>query len=144
MRENMGLFRGKIRIIDEWVEGSLLKYQNGDCYICCQSDDPAVMDHYDVDPDTVGECTGLRDKNGRLVFEGDILGHTKYVLGRGYSEEAVNDREVVEFGDFNCSCCDGVYGWYVAGGDIREFDGGTRSAVVIGNIHDNPELLERG
>ena len=44
----------------------------------------------------------------------------------------------VKYGNFNCSCCDGVYGWYVDGGDIRDI----RSCVVIGNIYENKELLK--
>ena len=45
---------------------------------------------------------------------------------------------IVKYGEFNCSCCEGVYGWYVDGGDIRNIE----SHEVIGNIYENPELLE--
>ena len=77
-------------------------------------------------PETVGQFTGLTDKNGKKIFEGDIVA-SQWLRG------------VVCCGEFNCSCCDGVYGWYFDGADIREYD----MYEVIGNIHDNPELLGR-
>ena len=84
-----------------------------------------------VDPATVGQFTGLTDKNGKKIFEGDILamkGMEKLII-----------EGVVRYGTFNCTCCHGVYGWFVDGGDIRD---AAYMCEVIGNIHDNPELLE--
>lgn len=86
-----------------------------------------------VDPDTVGQYTGLTDKNGTRIFEGDVLRYYS-----DYMREFMGDPCIARYGEFNCSCCDGVYGWFFEGGDIREHD----SHVVIGNIHDNPELME--
>ena len=45
---------------------------------------------------------------------------------------------VIKYGKFNCSCCEGVYGWYIDEGDIRNIT----TSEVIGNIYENPELLE--
>ena len=73
----------------------------------------------------------MTDKNGKKIFEGDILA-TKL-----FGEHI--DKGVVRYGNYNCSCCDGVYGWYVDGGDIRDAE---EIGEVIGNIHDNPELME--
>ena len=84
----------------------------------------------EVVPETVGQFTGLTDKNGTKIFEGDIIGRED----RNGETYAVG---VVKYGTFNCSCCDGVYGWFIDGGDIRDID----YYEVIGNIHDNPELL---
>lgn len=68
--------------------------------------------------------TGLKDKNGKLIYEGDVVS---------------NDYEtgVVKYGDFNCSCCDGVYGWYFDGADIRDVG----YYKIIGNIHEQPEQM---
>lgn len=46
---------------------------------------------------------------------------------------------IVEYGEYNCPCCEGVYGWYYDSGDIRE----NKATFVIGNIYDNPELLNK-
>ena len=134
------LFKAKRKDNGEWVEGSLLVLDDGSYKIvtsCLVGDVENVLTvcAYDVDPDTVCQCTGLTDKNGNKIWENDI------VLDVEFGEY----RAVVEYGVFNCSCCYGVYGWTLEpiGGscqvcDIRE----TSMVEVIGNIFDNPELLK--
>ena len=83
----------------------------------------------------------LNDKNGKKIFEGDILA---YHLDE-FDHETVSG--VVKYGAMNCSCCDGVYGWYIEGGDIRALDmdylyHDDERLYIVGNIHDNSELLE--
>ena len=80
-----------------------------------------------VDKETVGQFTGLHDKNGKEIYEGDI------------TDDGYNNIGVVKYGNYNCSCCEGVYGWYVDGGDIRSAECFLK---VIGNIYENPELLK--
>lgn len=88
---------------------------------------------YEVGPETVCEYTGLTDRNGRKIFENDIVGrYSKYRKEWDYG--------VVKYGEFNCSCCSGVYGWYFDDEDIRDCD----MYEVRGNIFDNPELLKGG
>ena len=93
----------------------------------------------DVDPDTVGQCTGLRDKYDVLIFEGDIV-RTKF-FGR-------NNGKGAKFADYD------VFGvvWRNAGmvlenGERRVSIGYLANSPmhfeIIGNVHDNSEYLER-
>ena len=139
------LFRGKC--IDEtclkgkWLEGQILHDGvTGKYYIhrdnCLNESDNIGEEGllrfvaYEVDLETVCQYTGLTDKNGRKIFEGDIVG-----LYSEYRKEW--DYGVVKYGEFNCSCCEGVYGWYFDDEDIRRYD----EYEVKGNIFDNPELI---
>ena len=65
-------------------------------------------------------------KNGKEIYEGDIVDN-------GYT------KGIVKYGEYNCSCCEGVYGWYVDGGDIRSAE---HFCEVIGNIYENSDLLK--
>ena len=123
------LFRGKRLDNGEWVEGDLRHggyYLNDpDVYILVPFFDTVI--NYPVDPETVGQYTGTTDISGQRVFEGDIM------------ETAVSGITqhigVVEFADeaFGLRCTDraALFLCFTIG-----------SHVVIGNIHDNPELLE--
>lgn len=93
---------------------------------------------YEVNQATVGQYTGLTDQNGVKIFEGDFL-RNKWGELEG----------VVEYGNWNCSCCNGVFGfavnkmgewmdWIDAFGEFRGFD----ECEVVGNVWDNPELLK--
>lgn len=137
------LFRGKREDTRKWVYGHLHKmdgYGTGYTEYGIQVQDTSTSRPWSVPviPETVGQYTGL-DANGTKVFEGDILAFTD-IEGRQQIEGAV------VFGTFNCSCCDGVYGWEISGGDIRHLqdDNSFIKLFVIGNIHDNPELLRGG
>lgn len=135
------IFRGQTRrkgqkvwidgtpVDSNWVEGYGVCIGKGDFSVIYAGDS---VEKFVVYTDTVGQFTGLTDKNGKKIFEGDIL-YAWSNYRQNYSYQGV-----VRYGAFNCSCCYGVYGWYLDGGDIRDID----SYEVRGNIHDNPELLE--
>ena len=129
------LFRGKRVDNAEWVEGLpwKKKYNDGNrIFISCFPDKDDNNEVYVVCPETVGQYTGLTDKNGKKIFEGDIVAGAVHWLER-------MKNGVVEFRD-------GSFGliWYR--GDIEEFNPFTSMCnveyEVIGNIHDNPEFLE--
>lgn len=135
------LFRGKAknRFGEPWVEGYFMEVLgNGTPYIATitpiKDGEEAIIDGEIVLPETVGQYTGLTDKNGKKIFEGDILqfDYTGKNLG-------VYGTSIVEFDN-------GKFG--VKWGNHKEFvclDGFANTTVeVIGNIHDNPELLKEG
>lgn len=140
------LFRGKRIDNGNWIVGQLLRYEDGRSRIVeshtdifCYEKDSSIIQTvaHEVIPDTVGQFTGLTDTKGKKIFEGDILQYwNRY-------REVYAGTCVVKYGAFNCSCCDGVYGWYLEDGDIRDLydDIGIRYEVR-GNIYDNLELME--
>ena len=120
------LFRGKRIDNGEWVEGYfvnlwLMHYQKHQPII---TDNNAVS--YDVDPSTVGQYTGLTDKNGKKIFEGDIMAFTAY----GFDYVGT-----VEFADGSFSImCEHA-------SPFLDQAVSKHGAYIIGNMHDNPELL---
>ncbi len=133
------LFRGKRVDNGEWVEGYYLKANNHWHKKGIHEDWIAtftiqnggwcnVAGKHAVIPETVGQYTGLTDKNGTKIFEGDIvLYRPKDEVGEiRYCE--LEAMFVIEFDDW-----------------LTDFDCVYQNEVeVIGNIHDNPKLLERG
>lgn len=142
------LFRGKRVDNGEWHEGLLTYNFEEFTAITNQKRNeqyPSLMDCFteEVIPATVGQYTGLKDKNGKKIFEGDII-HTLYANCK--KNELV---EEVEF--FNGSFMAKKYSLYakIAGAESPkhfEFDKSVYmiECEVIGNIHDNPELLSGG
>lgn len=118
------LFRGKRLDTGEWIEGDLLRI-NGHVFIF---PDPAPkgIDKYKVDPATVGQHTGMKDRNGKKVYEADILTDKFGSIG------VVEWRDggfVVNFGDTDIF-------------DLSDCFGDSYQMWVIGNIHDNADLIE--
>lgn len=120
------LFRGKMIANGKWSEGNLLVTKQG----CCITPDATVLGSYGaVNPETVGQYTNMLDKNGRKIFEGDIIDFSDRSDGDGYGVVQYDANET-EFGIEY----DNIYeslGKYYYPEDIE----------VIGNIYDNPELL---
>lgn len=149
------LFRGKSENDGQWVEGSLV-------ITTIEPADDAPIKHYHiedmtigafpnefqsglsetVDPATVGQFTGMTDKDGRKAFEHDvIMHHFSYAVG------------VIKYGEYRNPWGDDSYtghvGFYVdwVTGEEHKFlrkDLGywLKTTQIVGNIHDNPELLE--
>lgn len=148
------LFRGKRQNgvhKGEWVEGNLFIPDRLDTptEICIGTS--IIRITYDVIPETVGQYTGLTDKNGNKIFEGDILSVTvrEYTRECGIRKFTGNTIKTVWSVEYAERRTQGN-GFFVFGKDRRFSLGLTKSVIynanpeVIGNIYDNPELLKGG
>lgn len=125
------LFRGKTKESGEWVQGYFVYAKSDfDSEECREADiiphdtDRVYKGEYNIVfpciPKTIGQFTGLLDKNSNKIFEGDIV---KDIVGRMKAVEFYNGRyyPFISFPEYTC--------W------------NTDEVEVIGNIYDNPELL---
>ena len=123
------LFRGKKWKTGEWIYGSLICDKEGKPYAICQQSHNPVQNGviegwvFGVDPETVGQFIGPKDRNGKEIFEGDIV-KDKYGIS------------ILIFDDIS---------WALKSPGSEAVDYECRhyfeECVVIGNIHDNPELI---
>ena len=140
------LFRGKRIDNGEWVHGYLFDdgFENGRVFIggiviekyngtACDDWNVTGINFYEIDPNTICQCTGLKDKNGKLIWENDIVKH--------YNDDAHPERY-----------CTGTVLWdenYAGFYRTSNEYGLSKPRIssdciyeVIGNQFDNPELLE--
>jgi uncharacterized phage protein (TIGR01671 family) len=122
-------FRGKSYGKKMWYYGSIIQWKDGDIYICHNEQNETLYKIYAI-PETVGQFTGLCDKNGVEVYENDFVRAEKYnpeiylveFIQGGFCCTHKNDFFPIDISHFYPSCgC--------------EFE-------VIGNIFDNKELLK--
>ncbi len=131
-------FRGKRVDNGEWVFG-WVSFQHNRAFI--HSDDMPYDNAVEVDPATVGQFTGLKDKSGREIYEGDIVevNYTvKYIDPDKQDEEHAAITRVY-WNDFRASFALEFHKF--ANDDLYRFVR-DKYAEVVGNAHDNPELLE--
>ena len=103
-------FRGKRIDNNEWIYGSLIVYENDIVSIMTGNFTPSKY----VIPETVGQFTGLHDRNGTMIYEGDIV-----TSDFGYSGIVVFDHFI--YAKMECTISDNI--------------------EVIGNVHDNRNLI---
>lgn len=127
------LFRGKREDNGVWIFGSFHKKIES-CFIITL---PIITSQSKVDPATVGQYTGLTDKNGKKIFEGDIVVYDNSPYN-AYCEPIAG-----EIAWRNGSLCFKYKVWKSASyRSLCSDDFFAAKCEVIGNIHDNPELLE--
>ena len=158
--ENRYLFKAKRLDNGEWVQGNILldieKNKSSETYRIYP------VDHVDicriVDETTICQCTGLKDKNGKLIWENDIvnfLGHKGTIVFEcgsfGIAYKAPIDWREIEANILPITGCDNVL--YACANDnfislweiywnFNDEDDCLSTVEVVGNIFDNPELLE--
>lgn len=120
------LFRGKAGA--KWVYGDLRHLNDG--RVTIQKDGEIYP--YEVIPETVGQYTGLNDKDGKMIFEGDVVKAYDETYDNGFAE--VKGKVFFNCGSFDIDVEDVGY--------IPLYSYGTENIEVIGNIHDNQELLK--
>lgn len=125
---NRYICKAKRKDNNEWVEGVAI-FADNKAFILNNAEVEFITGFnenrlnfvlVEVIPETVRQCTGLKDKNGKLIFDGDIVVST--------SDRRLSDRPRLITIDFERGC---------------NYCAARRKPVVIGNIHDNPELLEK-
>lgn len=115
------LCKGKSESTLEWVEGWYYK-----TYCKTGIQEKGHFKYINCLPDTIGQFTGIIDKNATKVFEGDIVDYKGE-----YGKIVYHDSEAMFVIEFDTWCTDFDH---ITGNEIE----------VVGNIHDNPELLEGG
>ena len=140
MREHMGLFHGKRIDTGEWVEGFFIV--GTDCvfpgraficeriYVAFDDDDELTLGGFiEVDPDTISECTSRKDKNGKLIFEGDIVrcGTGRICKVTFFTSPGVSGFDLVAIGGIDAPP---PHNWVLFA-----------DTEIIGNIYDNKHLL---
>ena len=145
------LFRGKRLDNGEWVEGYLYEHEPALVGIVPENyvpepskwfiartgfadwNMPRPVEFVEIAPSTVGQYTGLKDKNGKRIFDGDIL--------RSRYDDLYPDDVAIEVVKWFRN------GLYIQQGenlpDALDEDGVLPCSEIIGNITDNPELLEK-
>ena len=132
------LYRAKRTDNGEWVEGCLLIIDDSEYRIatsCLQGDVKELLNvcAYEVDPSTICQCTGLKDKNGKKIWENDVV--EAWSQGRcaiGKIKHRIDGTWIMYPAWQNGEM------WY-----LLPNDDGITTVEVIGNIFDNPELLEK-
>lgn len=124
------LFRGWNKKNKKWLYGYYFAYRG---YHFISPDDKVnpldTYEDYVIDADTVGQYTGLKDKKGKKIFEGDIIESNGIRHVIQYNEREVKYKALL-YG-IQSSSCSIEQQW------INEFE-----KVIIGNIHENQELIK--
>lgn len=139
------LFRGKRTDNGEWVEGYYYKakYCRTDDELCDYITVPHPKEynepssHYIINPDTVGQYTGLKDKNGTKIFEGDIVlvPYIDPIFKCTWNDTPPCEWAIVKY-------CNGMFCVeYIESGDKFTLSAMDGYMKIVGNIYDNPELL---
>ncbi len=140
--ENRYLFKAKRVDNGEWVQGYIVKYgYTGREKYYIVPEYASDLYSFLIDPNTICRCTGLKDENGKQIWENDILHNGNYFVVKWNEPCArfdivLNNSCNIPIGKWEPMICD----WKT--NDFKEY----RKAVdyeIIGNIFDNPELLNR-
>lgn len=129
------LFRGKRMDNEEWVKGDLIREPWGYCIQVVDGDGNLfTRKKYAIDTSTVGQYTGLLDKNGKHIFEGDIIEQSgcRWIVGfQNNAFVALEEDGSMQFALFEQY----IFDWNEKTWSPPDY------FEIIGNIHDNQQLL---
>lgn len=134
-------FRGKQENSNRWITGCLIQYESGDVAIFEKMitkygyEATQITKRTKVNSDTIGQFTGLTDKNGKEIYEGDIVRAPLLdpIFGDTIKDKSINASIRYNNGSFVVSYYNRELNIYIQ--DLCD------RIEVIGNIHDNPDLL---
>lgn len=126
-------FRGKSIDGKEWLYGDLVSSADEKRFAILVNDKDSY-DECEVEPETVGQFTGLMDKNGKAIYEGDIV---KWSNGMLYAVKFLDGMFYASVEE----CNEGIFGGFPMH-RLTEYEDGR--CEIVGNIHDNTELLKGG
>lgn len=141
-------FRGKSILTDKWVYGDLLHLGNAYVIVTSYEEEELevnpisdrleirVEDIVGVYPETVGQFTGLLDKNGKEIYEGDVI--------RSYDSKNNPITHSISWDNKKACYVATMLQYPLLGGSIDKGWIDEFEKEVIGNIFDNPELLKGG
>lgn len=130
--EDRYLFKAKRKDNGEWVQGALLLHDSDAATILNQHPADGSLQGFEVDLSTICQCTGLKDKNGKLIRENDIVKDENGNLYKAFWQD--------NYYQFSWICIKSAKLPIGAKWSLWSFK--SFEIEIVGNIFDNPELLE--